>query len=259
MSATDRLLRVDGISKHFGAVVAVDNVSFELEEGVCQSLIGPNGAGKTTMFNCISGIDDLTSGSIEFNGEDVTDASADKMARAGLARSFQIDNLFDGFTAFENVRLGAQILLESNTNMWSHYQSFEDPKAVAEGVLDRIGLSDAADMEVSALSHGQKRQLEVGMTLASDPDLILLDEPTSGLATENVSRVLSLIEDITGEYTTILVEHNVDVVMQVSDRIMVLDRGELIADAPPEEIRNDERVQEAYLGADAAFLEGSGA
>lgn len=258
MSATDRLLRVDDISKHFGAVVAVDNVSFELEEGVCQSLIGPNGAGKTTMFNCISGIYDLTSGSIEFNGEDVTDASADEMAQVGLARSFQIDNLFDGFTAFENVRLGAQIHLEGNTNMWSHYQSFEDPKAVAEGILDRVGLSDAADTEVSALSHGQKRQLEVGMTLASDPDLILLDEPTSGLATENVSRVLSLIEDISEEYTIILVEHNMDVVMQVSDRIIVLDRGELIADDTPEEIRDNERVQEAYLGSDAAFLEGSG-
>jgi len=257
MSANDQLLRVDDISKHFGAVVAVDNVSFKLEEGTCQSLIGPNGAGKTTLFNCISGIYDLTSGSINFTGEDVTDDSADEMARAGVARSFQIDNLFDGFTTFENIRLGAQIHLESSTNMWSHYQSFEEPRAVAERIVDRIGLSEAADTEVSALSHGQKRQLEVGMTLTSDPDLILLDEPTSGLATENISQVLSLIEDISEEYTIMLVEHNMDVVMQLSDRIMVLDRGELIADATPDEIRGDERVQEAYLGADATFLEGS--
>lgn len=249
MSA-DSLLRVENGTKHFGALVAVDGVSFEIHAGEVKSLIGPNGAGKTTLFNCISGTLPFTEGTVVFSGEDITDLRPDEVARQGLSRSYQINNLFGGFTVSENVRLAAQAQTSNNFNLWRDYRSFEGPKTTAAEIVDRIGLTEQADQPAAALSHGQKRQLEIGIAMATDPDLILLDEPTSGLAAENIGAVIGLIESIRDEYTIMLVEHNMDVVMSVSDSILVMDRGEIIADGAPETVRQSDEVQEAYLGTD---------
>jgi branched-chain amino acid transport system ATP-binding protein len=243
------LLELEDTVKSFGSLTAVDNLSFTMDDE-CRSLIGPNGAGKTTLFNCICGIYTLDRGTVRFRDEDVTEWSPDQMARNGIARSFQISNLFDGFTAFENVRLAAQIHNENNYNLWSNYTGLEEPNAMAEEILERIGLAEKQETLVSSLSHGQKRQLEIGVVLATDPEIILLDEPTSGLSTENLHLVVDIIEDIREEYPILLIEHNMDVVMDISDIIMVMDQGRLIAEGSPDEISDNEQVQEAYLGAD---------
>jgi branched-chain amino acid transport system ATP-binding protein len=243
------LLELEETVKTFGSLTAVDSMSFTMDDE-CRSLIGPNGAGKTTLFNCICGIYTLDRGTVRFRGENVTEWSPDQMARNGMSRSFQISNLFDGFTAFENVRLASQIHNENNYNMWSNFSDLEEPSAMAEEILERIGLAEERETLVSSLSHGQKRQLEIGVVLATDPEIILLDEPTSGLSTENLHLVVDIIEDIRDEYPILLIEHNMDVVMDISDMIMVMDQGSLIAEGAPDEISGDEQVQEAYLGAD---------
>lgn len=256
---SDAVLRVEEATKKFGAVVAVDNVSFTIQKGEIKSLIGPNGAGKTTLFNCISGVLPLTEGSVRFGEEEITGLRPDEIAHRGISRSYQINNLFDEFTVSENIRLAIQIQGDNNRNFWSDYRSFEDPVREAREIIDRIGLTEQADKEVTSLSHGQKRQLEIGLGIATEPKLLLLDEPTSGLATENIDTVINLIESIREDYTIMLVEHNMDVVMNVSDSIMVMDNGQLIADGSPEEVRESQEVQEAYLGTDEeTFTESDG-
>ncbi len=247
------LLRTSGLTKRFGGLTAVDGVDFGIEEGQLCSLIGPNGAGKTTFFNLLTGALPVSDGRIEYrqDGEwvDVTDDDPHETALRGIHRSYQITNIFPTSTVLENVRIAAQA--HGGADAWKLHRNVADFEAYedeAREILDRVGLAAAADTVAGNLSHGQKRNLEVGIALAGDPDLLLLDEPTAGVSSDGIGRIVDLIEDVAADHSILLVEHNMDVVMGVSDRIAVLHQGSLIADGPPGEIREDEDVQEAYLG-----------
>ena len=283
-------LKTTGLTKRFGGLTAVDDVSFELAPDECCSLIGPNGAGKTTFFNLLTGVLEPTAGSVEYrpsattrrgdvdgNGAgnavadtaggatpaaaeasggaatddwvDVTDYDTHETALAGLHRSYQITNVFATSTVLENVRVAAQAHGGNDSwKMWRNADSFREYTEEAYAILERVGLAAEAETVAQNLSHGQKRNLEVAIALAGDPDVLLLDEPTSGVSTDGIDEVKRLIEDVADDHAVLLVEHNMDVVMELSDRIAVLHQGELIADDDPQAIRDDERVQEAYLG-----------
>jgi branched-chain amino acid transport system ATP-binding protein len=256
------LLETDGLTKRFGGITAVDEVDFALEPGELCSLIGPNGAGKTTFFNLLTGVLEPSDGSIRFASgaegdggadesgvRDITDAPPHETALAGVHRSYQITNLFPTLTVLENVRIAAQAARGADAwKLWRNVRSFDGHYDEARRILDRIGLAGEGETVAKNLSHGEKRSLEVGVALAGDPDLLLLDEPTAGVSSEGVEDVVALIEDVAADHSVMLIEHNMDVVMGISDRIAVLHRGELIADGPPESVRNDPAVREAYLG-----------
>ncbi|GAA0717816.1 branched-chain amino acid transport system ATP-binding protein [Halorubrum trapanicum] len=265
------LLETEGLTKRFGGITAVDGVDFALETGELCSIIGPNGAGKTTFFNLLTGVLEPSDGRIRFDppgegdGErralagggsgstdsvlDITAASPDETALAGIHRSYQITNLFPTLSVLENVRVAAQASRGNDSwKLWRNVADFEDHYAEATRILERIGLAEEAETVTENLSHGEKRSLEIGVALAGDPDLLLLDEPTAGVSSEGVDDVVALIEDVAADHSVMLIEHNMEVVMDISDRIAVLHRGELIADGPPEDVRGDEAVQEAYLG-----------
>ncbi|WP_424015537.1 ABC transporter ATP-binding protein [Halorubrum xinjiangense] len=261
------LLETEGLTKRFGGITAVNGVDFALEAGELCSIIGPNGAGKTTFFNLLTGVLEPSDGRIRFDPPsgaapdggatdggggspiDITAASPDETALAGLHRSYQITNLFPTLTVLENVRVAAQAGRGNDSwKLWRNVADFEDHYAEATRILERIGLTEEAETVTENLSHGEKRSLEIGVALAGDPDLLLLDEPTAGVSSEGVDDVVALIEDVAEDHSVMLIEHNMEVVMDISDRIAVLHRGELIADGPPEDVRGDEAVQEAYLG-----------
>ncbi|ELZ42174.1 ABC transporter [Halorubrum californiense DSM 19288] len=262
------LLETEGLTKRFGGITAVDGVDFALETGELCSIIGPNGAGKTTFFNLLTGVLEPSDGRIRFDPEsggdaggasagadgtgsaiDITAASPDETALAGIHRSYQITNLFPTLSVLENVRVAAQASRGSDSwKLWRNVADFEDHYAEATRILERIGLAGEAETVTQNLSHGEKRSLEIGVALAGNPDLLLLDEPTAGVSSEGVDDVVALIEDVAEDHSVMLIEHNMEVVMDISDRIAVLHRGELIADGPPEDVRGDEAVQEAYLG-----------
>jgi branched-chain amino acid transport system ATP-binding protein len=277
------LLRTRGLTKRFGGLTAVEDVDFALEADECCSLIGPNGAGKTTFFNLLTGTLAPTKGTVEYRpgGErtvagagqpvadggvvagdggatttgssdggwrDITDASPDETARLGIHRSYQITNVFPASTVHENVRVAAQAHGSDSWRLWRNAGAFEDYEEEAWEILERVGLDDRADLVADTLSHGQKRHLEVAIALAGDPDVLLLDEPTAGVSRDGIDRIVSLIDDVAADHAILLVEHNMDVVMDVSDRIAVLHQGQLIADDEPEAVRADPDVQRAYLG-----------
>jgi branched-chain amino acid transport system ATP-binding protein len=245
------LLRTDGLTKRFGGLTAVDSVDFELG-GELTSLIGPNGAGKTTFFDLLTGVLEPTEGTIELregqSWRDVTEAAPHETARMGVHRSYQVTNLFPTSTVLENVRVAAQAHGEDSMRAWRNVNAFTDYAEEAHRILERVGLAEEAHTVAGTLSHGAKRQLEVGIALAGDPDVLLLDEPNAGVSSESVGDIIDLIEDVAEDHAVLLVEHNMDIVMNVSDRIVVLDRGSVIADGPPSEVRGDPTVQEAYLG-----------
>ncbi|MFP8890058.1 ABC transporter ATP-binding protein [Natrialbaceae archaeon A-CW2] len=265
------VLWTSNLTKRFGGVTAVDSVDFSLERGELCSVIGPNGAGKTTFFNLLTGVLEPTAGSIEFaptgNGGvgdadgdtvrdgrqdgriDITDAQPHETALMGLHRSYQITNIFPTVSVLENVRVAVQAHRGSDSwQFWRNVNAFDDHYTEAEAILDRIGLTEYADRTAQNLSHGEKRNLEIGIALAGNPDVLLLDEPTAGVSSEDVGQVTDIIEDVAADHAVMLIEHNMDVVMGISDRIAVLNRGELIADGDPETVRNSEAVQRAYLG-----------
>ncbi|WP_436344159.1 ABC transporter ATP-binding protein [Natronorubrum sp. FCH18a] len=248
------LLSTSGLTKTFGGITAVDGVDFSLEEGELCSVIGPNGAGKTTFFNLITGELEPTSGMIEFDSStagrtEITNADPATTARLGLHRSYQITNVFPTISVLENVRIAVQA--HSGTDSWQFWRnvnSFNDHFEEAYGILERIGLAEDAETDAQNLSHGEKRSLEIGIALAGEPDLLLLDEPTAGVSSEDISRLTTLIDNVATDHSIMLIEHNMDIVMDISDRVIVLDSGELIADGVPAEIRDSKRVQQAYLG-----------
>ncbi|MGM0447739.1 MAG: ABC transporter ATP-binding protein [Methanobacteriota archaeon] len=271
------LLETEGLTKRFGGITAVDGVDFALETGELCSIIGPNGAGKTTFFNLLTGVLEPSDGRIRFDpaagdgaadggstaaggadstvaggtgsAVDITAASPDETALAGIHRSYQITNLFPTLSVLENVRVAAQASRGNDSwKLWRNVTDFEEHYAEATAILERIGLAAEAETVTENLSHGEKRSLEIGVALAGNPDLLLLDEPTAGVSSEGVDEVVALIEDVAADHSVMLIEHNMEVVMDISDRIAVLHRGELIADGPPEDVRGDEAVQEAYLG-----------
>ena len=251
------LLETEGLTKRFGGITAVDGLDFALEAGELCSIIGPNGAGKTTFFNLLTGVLEPSDGTIRFDPPgrasdapvDVTAAAPDETALAGIHRSYQITNLFPTLTVLENVRIAAQASRGNDSwKLWRNVNEFDDHYAEATAILERVGLTGAGETVTQNLSHGEKRSLEVGVALAGDPDLLLLDEPTAGVSSDGVDDVVALIEDVAEDHSVMLIEHNMEVVMDISDRIAVLHRGALIADGPPEDVRGDEAVQEAYLG-----------
>jgi len=248
----DTVLRTEGLTRTFGEFTAVDGVDLAVERGEFRSLIGPNGAGKTTLFDLVSGALAPTAGSITLLGRDITGLGPAERVAAGLARSFQLTTVFDGLSVRENVRLAAQATrldeLSAVQRLFADTRGLADVDERTAAVLDSIGLGDLADARASTLSYGDRRRLELGLVLATDPAVALLDEPTAGMSADETDATIDLIEDVLGETTVVLVEHDVDLVMRVSDRITVLNGGSAIATGTPAEIAADEAVQAAYLG-----------
>ena len=247
---TSIILETHNLRKAFGALVAVDDVSIQVQEGTIHSIIGPNGAGKTTFFNLLSGTIEPTAGQVIFKGRDITQVPTHRMAHIGLGRSFQITNLFPNLTALENVRLACQALGRDNFSFLRPASYFRQYEERAWAILQQVDLGVRAQQLARTLPHGDQRKLELGIILASDPELMLLDEPTAGMAAEQVPELMTLIQAIhtDGNKTIILVEHNMNVVMSVSDRITVMHMGKVIAEGTPAEIAANETVQSAYLG-----------
>ena len=238
------------LRKEFGALVAVDDVSIKVRKNSLHAIIGPNGAGKTTFFNLLSGNIEPTHGKVIFKGRDITHQPVYRTIHFGIGRSFQISNIFPNLTVFENIRLACQALGTDNFKFWRAASAFKKNEERTWEVLERVGLRERAQNFARTLPHGDQRKLELGMILAPDPEVLLLDEPTAGMAAEQVPELIALIQEIqqTGDKTVMLVEHNMNVVMSVSDRITVMHQGAVLAEGKPSEIAADEAVQTAYLG-----------
>jgi len=238
------------LSKVFGGLVAVDNVSIKVRKNTLHAIIGPNGAGKTTFFNLLSGNIEPTSGKVFFKGRDITNQPVHRTIHFGVGRSFQISNIFPNLTVFENIRLASQALGADNFKFWQPASSFKQFEERTWEVLKRVGLEGRANVFARTLPHGDQRKLELGMILAPDPEVLLLDEPTAGMASEQVPELIALIQDIqkAGDKTVMLVEHNMNVVMSVSDQITVMHQGAILAEGTPAEITANKDVQTAYLG-----------
>ncbi len=249
MAEDGALLRTRQLTKVFGGLRAVDGVDFAIEPGELRAVIGPNGAGKTTFFNLITGLFPPTAGRIFFRGEDITGLPAHRVARRGIGRTLQVTSLFPNLTVFENVWIAAQARRRI-LNPLVHFARLRDVEQRTRDVLERLDLADQAGEIVANLSHGDQRLLEIGVALATQPQLLLLDEPTAGLGPAETEEVAKTIRSLGGGTTMILVEHDMDVVMSVADSITVLDQGRVIAEGPPARIQQDTRVREAYLGTD---------
>jgi branched-chain amino acid transport system ATP-binding protein len=244
------LLETRQLRREFGALVAVDDVDLQVKSQTLHSIIGPNGAGKTTLFNLLSGNLAPTAGQVFFKDEDITNLPLHRTAHLGIGRSFQITNIFPSLTVFENIRLSCQALGKDNFKLFRSFTNFRPYIDRTVEVLELVGLSEEAMLPARALPHGAQRKLELGMILAPDPELLLLDEPTAGMASEQVPELMALIQQIqeAGEKTVMLVEHNMNVVMSVSDKITVMHMGGILAEGTPQEIAANEEVQTAYLG-----------
>jgi branched-chain amino acid transport system ATP-binding protein len=241
------ILRTSGVGKTFGKYVALNNISAEFAKGVITSIIGPNGAGKSTYFNLLCGALTPSSGRIEFEGRDVTGLPQHHFAHMGIAKSFQITSVFPQLTTRENIRIGVQALV-SRYDMWRPRDRLRELAERADELLAMVGLWDSRERAAKTLAHGEQRALEVGMALASQPRLLLLDEPTAGMSPEETRTMMDLIVKLANERTIILVEHKMKLVLGISDRILVLHHGELLAEGTPQEVRQNEAVKRVYLG-----------
>lgn len=242
------LLRVEGLTKRFGGVVALWRCSLEVQPGEVHALIGPNGAGKITLTNLVAGVFPPDEGRIHLCGQEVTSLPAYRRALLGIARTFQVTNLFPHDTVLENLRLAVQACTGGALGWWRPVDSEAELREEAESFAARVGLLHRLHVPASRLSHGERRQLEVGVALAGRPRLLLLDEPTSGMSAEESRRTVELIQELRGEAAILLVEHDMDVVFRVADRTTVLVDGRVLASGPPEEVRSDREVHRAYLG-----------
>ncbi|MEX0842241.1 MAG: ABC transporter ATP-binding protein [Xanthobacteraceae bacterium] len=253
---TEALLQIEGLSKRFGGVVASDDVTLDVLAGELHAVIGPNGAGKTTLIGQLSGEIVPQSGRIRFAGQDVTDWPAWRRSRCGLARSFQITSLFSEFTALDNVALAVQAHAGHSFRFWRNARLETGLREPARAALARVGMAERADAIVSRLSHGEHRQIEIAVALATRPRLLLLDEPMAGLGPEESARMLALLRELKGEYTIVLVEHDMEAVFALADRISVMVYGRVIATGAPEAIRANTQVRQAYLGENDPAEEG---
>lgn len=249
--STEIILESDHLRKEFGALVAVDDVSLKVRANTIHALIGPNGAGKTTFFNLLTGNVEPTAGHVFFKHREITHLPLHRIAHLGIGRSFQITNIFPNLTVLENIRLACQALGRDNFRLFHPYTHFRSYEERAWAVIHQVGLSERALLPARALPHGDQRKLEFGMILAPDPELLLLDEPTAGMAAEQVPEMIALIRKVqkAGKKTVLLVEHNMNVVMSISDYITVMHQGRVLAEGTPAEIAANDLVQNAYLGA----------
>ncbi|TMH68666.1 MAG: ABC transporter ATP-binding protein [Betaproteobacteria bacterium] len=247
------LLETHDLSKAFGALTAVNAVSLRVEAGTLHSIIGPNGAGKTTLFNLLTGTFPPSAGRIVFDGSDITGTPAHRIAHLGLARSFQRTNVFPAFSLLDNVWLAAFACSKSWRGLlWRRADRYPEATAQARAALADVGLGEKADQPAREISHGEQRQLELAIALAAAPRVLLLDEPAAGLSPEETRRMVALVRALKGRYTIVLIEHKMDIIMNVSDRISVMHFGSLIAEGTPEEIQRNAEVRRAYLGGVAA-------
>jgi len=244
----DPLLRVEKLVRRFGGIVATDNVSLDVASGELHAIIGPNGAGKTTLISQLTGQLLPHSGSIRLVGADITRVPAYRRSAMGLARSFQITSLLLDFTALDNVALAAQAHDGHSFRFWGNARNESNLRKIARAALDRVGLGARANTVVSKLSHGEQRELELAVALATSPQLLLLDEPMAGLGITESARMVKLLQELRREVTIVLVEHDMDAVFALADRISVLVYGRIIASDVPAAIRSNEEVKRAYLG-----------
>lgn len=242
------VLKTKGLSKHFGSLVAVDRVELKVTKGSIHAIIGPNGAGKTTLFNLLTGFVPQSHGEIFFKGENITGLEPYDISKKGISRSFQITSIFPEFSVYENVRIAAQSREKGSSNFLRHFSCMNRASEKAEDVLEFIGLIEKRDLVSKNLPYGEKRILDIGIALATSPEIILLDEPMAGLQSADLEWMMRLVKDISKTLTVVLIDHNIDQVISVSHVITVLNQGTVIAEGSPEEIKKNEKVQEAYLG-----------
>jgi branched-chain amino acid transport system ATP-binding protein len=243
----DSLIETRRVWKRFGAFTALTDVSFVIRRGVLTSIIGPNGAGKSTLFNLLSGALAPSEGQILFQGKDITGLPTHQFAHVGIAKSFQITNLFPNFTALENVRIALQAHV-SRYGLWRRRDGLEGLSQEAADLLESVGLVTCARHLARELAHGQQRALEIAVALAAKPELLLMDEPTAGMSPEETKVMMGLIRKLVEKRTVVLVEHKMKLVMGISERVVVLHHGELIAQGTPDDIRSNEFVKRVYLG-----------
>ena len=244
------MLALDGVTKRYGALVAVDNVTMRVADGEVRAVIGPNGAGKTTLFHTITGVVPPTDGRVQFDGADITGLPANAICSRGMSRTFQLTSLFPQMTARENAMLAAQARHARRWQPFGGGAIFARSRALGDAALEQLGLTDVADRPAGLLSHGDQRLLEVAMAMSQQPKLMLLDEPTQGLSVEETAQAVDTLARFlaTSRMTVLLVEHDMEVVFRLAHKITVLHRGGVIADGTPEAVKADKRVQEAYLG-----------
>jgi branched-chain amino acid transport system ATP-binding protein len=242
------LLRTENISLNIGGLRILRDVTAEIEVGQVTSIIGPNGAGKTTLFNVITGRMAPTRGKVWFKEKDITNLPPYEIARSGIARSFQITNIFKGMTVFDNVSIAAQTRSPHRTSIFSRVSGDRSTSQGADAVLELIGLTPVKQKLARELSHGDQRRLEIGMSLAIGPDFLMLDEPTSGMSPAETAATIDLIRSLGKKVTICLIEHKMHLVMSVSDKIIVLNLGEKIAEGSPEDVASNDQVQKVYLG-----------
>ena len=244
----DPLLHVEKLVRRFGGILATDHVSLDVAQGELHAIIGPNGAGKTTLISQLTGHLAPHSGSVFLGGRDITGLPAYRRSALGLARSFQITSLLPDFTAADNVALAAQAHHGHSFRFWGNARKEKALRDAAQAALDRVGLGGRADLLVSRLSHGEQRELELAVALATRPQLLLLDEPMAGLGVTESARMVKLLQELRREVTIVLVEHDMEAVFALADRISVLVYGRVIASGEPQAIRQNEEVKRAYLG-----------
>ena len=244
----EEVFRIEGVTKRFGALVAVNQVSFSVKKGELRSIIGPNGAGKTTLFNAIAGVLLPDSGNVIFKGKDITGYPPYKIAAHGISRSFQIIRNFKDLTVFENIRVAVQAMTRYKFSLMAITNNLEDINQEAERIMEQIGLSQYRNQLASNISHGDQRLLEIAIALATKPELLMLDEPLAGLAVVERIKIAQLIRSLARKHTIVLIDHDIDQVLAISDRITVLHQGKVIAEGSPEEVKGNSLVQEAYIG-----------
>jgi branched-chain amino acid transport system ATP-binding protein len=244
----DALLEIEGLSKRFGGVVASDAIALAVPQGELHAIIGPNGAGKTTLISQLAGEIAPDAGRIRFAGRDITNLPIFRRSQLGLARSFQITSLFLDFTAIENAALAVQAHAGHSFHFWRDARSQSELRTPARAALARVGLAGRADVVVSNLSHGEHRQLEIAMALATTPRMLLLDEPMAGMGPDESARMVKTLRELKRELTILLIEHDMEAVFALADRITVLVYGRIIASGTPEAIRANAEVRQAYLG-----------
>ncbi|MBF0355362.1 MAG: ABC transporter ATP-binding protein [Alphaproteobacteria bacterium] len=247
---SDIILETQNLSRHFGALMAVDDVTLQFERSLVYAVLGPNGAGKTTLINLLSGEIMPSGGSIRFKDQDITNLPANAVSQLGIGRSFQKTNIFPNFTCFENCRLAAQSRMKGSFSFFKPALSYRQINQQAERALEMCGLSMRCHTLAQAMSYGEQRQLEIGMMLATGPELLLLDEPLAGMGADESLKVIELLRRLAKEHTLILIEHDMDAVFAVADRLAVMVNGRLLETGTVAEVRASKAVQEAYLGAE---------